>query len=135
MIVWGGYNGTAAANTGGRYNVGANAWTPTPTSGAPDGRYGHGAIWTGSEMIVWGGQSSSSTTSAVTFFNDGSGFNPSANTWTRLTASGAPAARAVFSAAWAGTEMIIWGGGNATNVFNDTFLYTLPTVVYLYQKQ
>jgi N-acetylneuraminic acid mutarotase len=135
MIIWGGFNGTAAANTGGRYNLSANAWIPTPTAFAPNGRYNHSAVWTGSEMIVWGGQSSSSTSSAVTFLNDGGSFNLAANTWTSLAASGAPAPRAAFSAAWAGTEMVIWGGGNDTIVFNDTYLYTLPTVVYLYQKQ
>jgi hypothetical protein len=30
-----------------------DTWTATP--GAPDGVIGHTAIWTGSEMIVWGG--------------------------------------------------------------------------------
>ena len=29
--------------------------TWTPTSGPPDGRVGHTAVWTGTEMIVWGG--------------------------------------------------------------------------------
>ena len=29
--------------------------TWTATSGPPDGRVGHTAVWTGSEMIVWGG--------------------------------------------------------------------------------
>src|SRR5262249_14348667 len=35
-----------------------NNWTPTSTN-APDARSGHTAVWTGSEMIVWGGQNSS----------------------------------------------------------------------------
>src|SRR5437667_7515711 len=30
-------------------------WTPTSTTNAPSGRDVHTAIWTGSEMIVWGG--------------------------------------------------------------------------------
>ena len=29
-------------------------WTATTTANAPIGRYGHTAVWTGSEMIVWG---------------------------------------------------------------------------------
>ena len=29
--------------------------TWTATSGPPDGRVGHTAVWTGTEMIVWGG--------------------------------------------------------------------------------
>ena len=42
-------------NTGGRYNPNANSWTPTSTTNVPDRRTGHTAVWTGSEMIVWGG--------------------------------------------------------------------------------
>ena len=33
-----------------------DTWTATTTTGAPDGRADHTAVWTGSEMIVWGGR-------------------------------------------------------------------------------
>src|SRR5205814_9067748 len=42
-------------NTGGRYNPGTDSWTATTTTGAPAGRELHKAVWTGSQMIVWGG--------------------------------------------------------------------------------
>ena len=32
-----------------------DTWTATSTSNAPSARAGHTAVWTGSEMIVWGG--------------------------------------------------------------------------------
>ena len=32
-----------------------NTWTATSTTNAPDPRDDHRAVWTGSEMIVWGG--------------------------------------------------------------------------------
>jgi hypothetical protein len=32
-----------------------NTWTPTSTTNAPEARTEHTAVWTGSEMIVWGG--------------------------------------------------------------------------------
>ena len=32
-----------------------DTWAATSTSNAPDGRSAHTAVWTGSEMIVWGG--------------------------------------------------------------------------------
>jgi hypothetical protein len=32
-----------------------DTWTPTNLTGAPDARGSHTAVWTGSEMIVWGG--------------------------------------------------------------------------------
>ena len=55
MIVWGGYEGSNYWNTGGRYNPSTNSWTATSTTNAPAGRSSHTAVWTGSEMIVWGG--------------------------------------------------------------------------------
>src|SRR6476659_3550018 len=32
-----------------------NTWTPTSTTNAPEARTEHTAVWTGSEIIVWGG--------------------------------------------------------------------------------
>jgi hypothetical protein len=57
MIIWGGESPTADFNTGARYNPGTNSWMPTATTNAPTARCGHTAVWTGSEMIVWGGRS------------------------------------------------------------------------------
>ena len=34
----------------------ADTWNATSTTGAPDGRAFHTAVWTGTEMIVWGGR-------------------------------------------------------------------------------
>ncbi|MBI3950985.1 MAG: hypothetical protein HY314_11085 [Acidobacteria bacterium] len=42
-------------DTGGRYNPATDTWTATSSSGAPNARSFHTAVWTGSEMIVWGG--------------------------------------------------------------------------------
>ena len=50
-----------------------NTWTPT--AGPPDARSAHTAVWTGSEMIVWGGYISG-------YINTGGMYNPSADTWT-----------------------------------------------------
>ena len=46
---------SALSNTGGRYNPSTDSWTATSTTNAPDARCLHTAVWTGSEMIVWGG--------------------------------------------------------------------------------
>ena len=73
MIVWGGYyDSSGYFNDGGRYNPMANTWTALPTTGAPAARSYHTAVWTGSEMIVWGGQGSNG------YFNDGGRYNPAA---------------------------------------------------------
>ena len=54
MIVWGGADPNFL-NTGGRYTPGTDSWLATSTTNAPAARESHTAVWTGSEMIVWGG--------------------------------------------------------------------------------
>ncbi len=108
MIVWGGFwsaiNGSSGyLNDGGRYNPVGNSWTNVPTSGAPAARDTHTAVWTGSEMIVWGGQNNGS------YFNNGGRYNPVGNSWSLVPTTGAPAMRAYHTAVWAGSEMIVWG--------------------------
>ena len=72
MIVWGGYNAGSYFNTGGRYDPGTNTWTATGTTNAPTGREHPTAVWTGSEMIVWGGLGN--VIGGV--FNTGGRYNP-----------------------------------------------------------
>lgn len=82
----------------------ADAWGQGASGAAPSPRDGHTAVWTGSEMIIWGG------TDGVGDLNDGARFNPAANSWTTLPTTGAPSARRAHTAVWTGTQMIVWGG-------------------------
>src|ERR1019366_5625152 len=129
MIVWGGYNSGGSGtyfNDGGRYDPLANSWTALPTTGAPAGRDLHTAVWTGSEMIVWGGVGSGGT-----FFNDGGRYNPITSSWTGLSTSGGSTARIYHTAVWTGSEMIIWGGyywnGGGSTYLNDGGRYNPAT--------
>jgi N-acetylneuraminic acid mutarotase len=106
MIVWGGWNVDSQSNlnTGGRYDPATNGWIVTDTTNAPDGRSNHTAVWTGSEMIVWGGRGSSPQ------FNTGGGYDPAADMWTAINTTNAPDGRLYHTAVWTGNEMIVWGG-------------------------
>ena len=79
-------------------------WTATTTSNAPYGRSLHVAVWTGSEMIVWGGGIPG------TPFNTGGRYNPTTDSWTATSTTNAPSPRDGATAIWTGTEMIVWGG-------------------------
>jgi N-acetylneuraminic acid mutarotase len=68
------------------------------------GRQYHNAVWTGTEMIVFGGQSSGSS-----YANDAAAYNLSTNTWRTLTTA-TITGRYNASAVWTGTEMIVFGG-------------------------
>ena len=91
-------------NTGGRYNPSTDSWTATSTTNAPTARVGHTAVWTGSEMIVWGGDGD------IGCLNTGGRYNPSTDSWTATSTTNAPAARDGHTAVWTGSEMIVWGG-------------------------
>jgi len=107
LIVWGGVRYSPdqiTFNTGGRYDPIRDQWILLPTNGAPVARTGHTAVWTGSEMIVWGGHED------IQFMNSGARFNIARNTWTPTTLIRAPQRRMGHCAVWTGSEMIIWGG-------------------------
>ena len=57
MIVWGGQDSPMIpfANTGARWKRSTNTWAATTTTNAPSGREGQPAVWTGHEMLIWGG--------------------------------------------------------------------------------
>ena len=56
MIVWWYSNSPARFDTGGRYDPSTDSWTATSTTNAPEARRAHNAVWTGTQMIVWGGE-------------------------------------------------------------------------------
>ena len=85
-----------------------DTWTATSTVNAPDVRRDHTAVWTGSEMIVWGGFNNS----PPYVLSTGGRYNPATDSWTATTTTKAPAGRVFHAAVWDGTEMIIWGGYN-----------------------
>ena len=83
MIVWGGL-GATDLNTGGRYNPSTDSWTPTSTTDAPAARRLNTVVWTGSEMIVWGGVNN------ITNLNTGGRYNPATNSWTATSTDQRP---------------------------------------------
>jgi N-acetylneuraminic acid mutarotase len=114
MIVWGGFDTIAGfdvgLNTGARYDPTTNAWSPTSIAGeTPTGRVHFTAIWTGAEMIVWGGQFHWVPTTEP--LATGARYFPATDSWLPTSIGpGAPSARYHHSAIWTGREMIVWGG-------------------------
>src|SRR5712675_1695015 len=82
-----------------------DTWTATSATNAPSARAGQMAVWTGSEMIVWGGG-----TTGPTYVNTGGRYNPGTDSWTATSTTNAPSARSGHTAVWTGSEMIVWGG-------------------------
>jgi hypothetical protein len=119
MIVWGGLTGGGMVNSGGRYNPSTNSWTATSITNAPAPRFSHTAVWTGTEMIVWGGSSNSPSS--------GGKYNPTTDSWTDTTATDAPTQRFEHTAVWTGSEMIVWGGSGVGGYVNTGGRYNPGT--------
>jgi hypothetical protein len=67
-------------------------------------RVGHSAVWTGSELLIWGGGPPGGRPEA-----DGAAYDPAGDRWRRLPP--APlAGRLRHAAVWTGSEMLLWGG-------------------------
>ena len=105
MIIWGGTNFDEELNTGGRYNPATDSWTATSTTNAPAGRDSHTAVWTGTQMIVWGGR----VVPVGTFSNTGGRYNPSTDSWTAVTTTMRRLPES-HTAVWTGSVMVVWGG-------------------------
>jgi hypothetical protein len=114
-MVWGAAGDTTLIGSGyteiARTSI--DYWTATTTTGAPSARYFHTAVWTGSRMIVWGGQDPAG------LLNDGGKYDPVGNAWTPTTTANAPSGRRYHTAVWTGSRMIVWGGDNFGAYLND----------------
>jgi hypothetical protein len=83
----------------------AGHWSTIPA--APiEPRIAASVVWTGKELIVWGGERRDNTN---VVYDDGAAYNPTTRAWRRLPASPL-SGRASAVAVWTGDEVVIWGG-------------------------
>src|SRR5262249_6336167 len=99
-----------------------DTWKSTLTAGAPLRRTFHTAVWTGSEMIIWGGYGQGGIE-----LNTGGRYNPATDSWTATSTIDAPEGRQQHAAVWTGTEMIIWGGYGIITIENSGGRYNPST--------
>ena len=131
MIIWGGYTvygDNSRLNTGGRYNPNSDSWTSTSTgANVPEGNVYPEFVWTGKELIVWGGYDEANLCR-----NSGGRYDPATDSWAATSIGvGVPSARAAYSAVWTGTEMIVWGGGDFSMAFNTGGRYNPSTDTWI----
>jgi len=59
-----------------------DTWSATSLTNAPTARANHTAVWTGSEMIVWGGDGN-----GFSHLDNGGRYNPITDSWTATSLS------------------------------------------------
>jgi N-acetylneuraminic acid mutarotase len=109
-----------------------DTWTASSVIDAPTARVYHTAVWTGIEMIIWGGIDENDLA-----LNTGGRYYPSTDNWATSSTTNAPIARLSHTAVWTGSEMIVWGGiddnfnlldtGGRYNPNADTWVATSTT--------
>lgn len=113
MIIWGGVEGENTRDVladGAIYDPTTDTWTPLPD--APlDARYEHNAVWSGQQMLVWGGHVGLSSSTWREFL-DGATYNPSTNDWEPLNPAAVTGTSRTTPAVWAGDRLVYWGTGN-----------------------
>lgn len=116
VFVWGGSGHAGYARDGAVLDVASGRWRRIATRGAPSGRDAPNAVWTGREVIVWGGlgdairaRPSAAPTGRVGF-TDGARYDPRTDTWSKLSDAGAPSARGEPVIGWTGTSFLSLGG-------------------------
>jgi len=106
------------------YDPESDAWTTTP-NGPLMGRLSPVTVWTGSRLIVCGGQFINES-GQIKYLSDGAILDPVANAWEPMTAQGAlsPGPAIGF---WSGKELIIATGiaipGKPMYDLNDFYLF------------
>jgi hypothetical protein len=103
IAVWTGTEMLVFGLTNGAYNPATNTWRPIARYGGPVGAV---SVWTGHQVIVWGGGCCGGATAA------GGAYTPATNTWQPLPPS--PLSARYTTGVWTGTEVIIAGGRHPT---------------------
>src|SRR5262249_57906174 len=82
----------------------------------------HRVVWTGREMVGWGGADCRGEK------NTGGRYNPGTDSWTATSTTDGPGMRVGQTAVWADSEMIVWGGtDNGVNGLNTGGRYNPNT--------
>ncbi len=118
MCIWGGFDGSGTFfNTGSCYDPSGDSWTAMANADAPVEAFFYdqnSAIWTGSEMCIWGGYNMSGD------LNSGGCYDPIDTSWTAISTTNAPIARSNHTAVWTDSLMCIWGGNDTSGDFMDS---------------
>jgi hypothetical protein len=97
----------------------ADKWEPTATAGAPEARSHHLAVWTGSQMFVWGGKA------GTAYLDTGGLYDPVKRVWTPASQVNAPSPRSDATAVFDTVDnlVVVWGGQDGSGKLSTGGLY------------
>lgn len=104
-------------------SVAAPDWRDGATDNQPSARFGHTAVWTGSQFFVWGGQIAPNTYSSL-----GGVYQPDVDQWQPSSSGGAPEGRIGHTMTWNGGAAFVWGGFSENGFLNTGGRYDPATL-------
>jgi hypothetical protein len=99
-----------------RYNPVTDRWTSFANNNYMGVVYGVGGVWTGTEVIMWDGYTSSEVNRIYRF-------NPQTNLWTIYNATFPYPTRQAYSLLWVNNKLIVWGGHSSNVPQNNGAIY------------
>ncbi len=149
LFVWGGKGNNVTYSDGFKFlidksttqfdkpgQVVKGTWMKLASLGAPSPRVDHSANWTGTEMLIFGGETSLGVT------NTGYAYDILKDSWRSLTTKGGVTPRTKHTSEWTGSQLVIFGGltnksatGTGRKIrISDTQLLDTQKTWHLYRK-
>jgi N-acetylneuraminic acid mutarotase len=91
--------------------IAAGRWSVIPAAPIKP-RDSAAVVWTGKELIVWGGELEPTGRSAPVVTGDGAAYDPATRAWRVLPPAPLPP-QVGAAAVWTGSELVVWGGVDA----------------------
>ncbi len=125
MVIWGGYNGSVALNTGASYDVNNDNWTTMSVSGAPLPRFEHKTAIISIPNDNNGGNSSNGIVISSgkdendVLFNDIKVYFPFSNLWDTLGSNSFAGREGMTVTQISANSLIFWGGCDLTACYSS----------------
>jgi N-acetylneuraminic acid mutarotase len=117
LVIWGGKGNNEATGDGFMFVIDRDTtdfeksgqevkgeWVKLSASGAPSARFDHSVEWTGTEMLIFGGET------ILGVSNTGFAYDILKDSWRSLTTKGGVTARTKHTSEWTGSQLVIFGG-------------------------
>lgn len=98
------------------------SWVPVSDVDAPSARLSATNVWSGEEVLMWGGLDAQGAT-----VGSGGRYNPTTDTWTSMAPALNDFAALGHAAVWTGDRMIVWGGTTPSGITNEGQIYDPAT--------
>lgn len=122
LIIWGGERGARHLPDGAVLDLRDMRWQRMQLG--PEGRALHSAVWSGDEIIIFGGETQDEGSTVRRYVTDIAGYTPpqsanDAGRWRTFPVDYVPLRVKNHSAIWSGTSMIVWGGQSGMTAFEN----------------